>query len=228
MQLVAFRVQNFRSIVDTGWHQLAHDNITSLIGQNESGKTSILEALKAFHDGNLIEDMLRSDLSLPNVTCQFSFSLKEIEKRIARVDDLTANKAEFVERLGIPVEAYEYVAAQSIYLLMAKPKPAEKQNSQPAIAGVGGACEAALDTCQDTSYGTLTCLEIDSCIGACGDATCSNLCVYDGAAASQDLYIALNSCANTECPTGDPTCYATVLGAGGACETEMTDCSADN
>ena len=52
MQLVAFRVQNFRSIVNTGWHQLAHDNITSLIGQNESGKTSVLEALKAFHDAN--------------------------------------------------------------------------------------------------------------------------------------------------------------------------------
>ncbi|MCK4747331.1 MAG: AAA family ATPase, partial [Bacteroidales bacterium] len=65
MQLIGFRIQNFRSIVDSGWQQLAHDNITSLIGQNESGKTSILEGLKAFHDGQLIEDMLRSDLSLP-------------------------------------------------------------------------------------------------------------------------------------------------------------------
>jgi predicted ATP-dependent endonuclease of OLD family len=82
MQLVSFRIQNFRSIVDTGWHQLAHDNITSLIGQNESGKTSILEALKAFHDGRLIEDMLRSDLSLPVVTCKFNFSYEEIENRL--------------------------------------------------------------------------------------------------------------------------------------------------
>jgi len=82
MQLVAFRVQNFRSIVDTGWHQLAHDNITSLIGQNESGKTSILEALKAFHDGRLIEDMLRSDLSLPVVSCKFSFQFSDIENLI--------------------------------------------------------------------------------------------------------------------------------------------------
>ena len=82
MRLVAFRVQNFRSVVDTGWHQLAHDNITSLIGQNESGKTSILEALKAFHDGSLIEDMLRSDLSLPEVSCRFSFSFTDIENRI--------------------------------------------------------------------------------------------------------------------------------------------------
>ncbi len=82
MQLVSFRVQNFRSIVDTGWHALAHDNITSLIGQNESGKTSILEALKAFHDGILIEDMLRSDLSLPVVTCKFNFVYADIENRI--------------------------------------------------------------------------------------------------------------------------------------------------
>ena len=76
MQLIGFRIQNFRSIVDTGWQQLAHDNITSLIGQNESGKTSILEGLKAFHDGHLIEDMLRSDLSLPVVSCQFKFAMK--------------------------------------------------------------------------------------------------------------------------------------------------------
>jgi len=82
MQLDAFRIQNFRSIVDTDWLQLAHDNITSLIGQNESGKTSILEGLKAFHDGNLIEDMLRSDLALPMVTCRFTFEYADIENRI--------------------------------------------------------------------------------------------------------------------------------------------------
>jgi predicted ATP-dependent endonuclease of OLD family len=84
MHLVSFRIQNFRSIVDTGWHNLAHDNITSLIGQNESGKTSILEALKAFHDGNLIEDMLRSDLSLPVVSCKFSCTYAEIQNYIEK------------------------------------------------------------------------------------------------------------------------------------------------
>jgi len=82
MHLLAFRVQNFRSIVDTGWHQLAHDNITALIGQNESGKTSILEAIKAFHDGSLIEDMLRSDLSLPVVSCKFRFQFAELDNHI--------------------------------------------------------------------------------------------------------------------------------------------------
>ncbi len=82
MHLVSFRIQNFRSIVDTGWHTLAHDNITSLIGQNESGKTSILEALMAFHDGRLIEDMLRSDLSMPVVNCKFNFKFADIENHL--------------------------------------------------------------------------------------------------------------------------------------------------
>jgi predicted ATP-binding protein involved in virulence len=72
MKLVAFRIRNFRSIVDSGWQTLSPDNITCLIGQNESGKTSILESLKVFHSGIISEDVLRSDLSLPEVSCRFS------------------------------------------------------------------------------------------------------------------------------------------------------------
>jgi len=72
MKLIAFRIRNFRSIVDTGWQNLSPDNITCLIGQNESGKTSVLEALKVFYSGVISEDILRSDLSLPEVSCRFS------------------------------------------------------------------------------------------------------------------------------------------------------------
>lgn len=72
MKLIAFRIRNFRSIVDTGWQSLSPDNITCLIGQNESGKTSILEGLKVFYTGMISEDVLRSDLSLPQVSCRFS------------------------------------------------------------------------------------------------------------------------------------------------------------
>lgn len=71
MRLIAFRIRNFRSITDTGWQSLSPDNITCLIGQNESGKTSILEALKVFYTGIISEDVLRSDLSLPEVSCRF-------------------------------------------------------------------------------------------------------------------------------------------------------------
>lgn len=64
---------------------------------------------------------------------------EEMETRIARLGDLKANKAEFEERGGIPREAYEYVAAKEIFLLMAKPKPAERQNSTPVVEGPDGA-----------------------------------------------------------------------------------------
>lgn len=72
IKLTAFRIRNFRSIVDTGWQTLSPDNITCLIGQNESGKTSILEGLRVFYTGIITEDVLRSDLSLPKVSCRFS------------------------------------------------------------------------------------------------------------------------------------------------------------
>src|SRR5664279_177932 len=71
MKLKAFRIKNFRSIVDTGWQNISPDNITCLIGQNESGKTSVLEGLKVFYSGIISEDVLRSDLTLPEVSCRF-------------------------------------------------------------------------------------------------------------------------------------------------------------
>ena len=72
MKLSAFRIRNFRSIVDTGWQSISPDNITCLIGQNESGKTSVLEGLRVFYTGIITEDVLRSDLSLPEVSCRFT------------------------------------------------------------------------------------------------------------------------------------------------------------
>ena len=45
MPLIAFRITNFRSVVDSGWVSFSADDVTVLVGQNESGKTSILQAL---------------------------------------------------------------------------------------------------------------------------------------------------------------------------------------
>ena len=78
MKLLAFNIQNYRSIIHSGWRNLAHDNITALIGQNESGKTSVLEALQSFYDGIIHDDVLRSDLSLPIVSCTFDLGKKPI------------------------------------------------------------------------------------------------------------------------------------------------------
>lgn len=77
MRLIAFRIWHFRSIVDSGWNQLSTDNITGIIGQNESGKTSILEALQSFYTGEITDEVLRSDLTLPIVSCSFELPAED-------------------------------------------------------------------------------------------------------------------------------------------------------
>ncbi len=79
MKLSAFRIRNFRSMIDSKITHLSSDNITTLIGQNESGKTTILEALHSFSNGIIVEDMLRSDSSLPVICCYFEFNGKYLK-----------------------------------------------------------------------------------------------------------------------------------------------------
>ena len=40
MRLVKFKVENFRSVIDSGW--IDAEQVTALIGVNESGKTNLL------------------------------------------------------------------------------------------------------------------------------------------------------------------------------------------
>jgi predicted ATP-dependent endonuclease of OLD family len=71
MKINAFHIRNYRSIVDSRKCFLSPDYITALIGQNESGKTSVLEALRSFYEGTITDDVLRSDLTFPEITCTF-------------------------------------------------------------------------------------------------------------------------------------------------------------
>jgi AAA15 family ATPase/GTPase len=50
-----FRIKNYKSIMDSGDCYLT-DGITVLAGKNESGKTSILEALSDFDSANSIRE----------------------------------------------------------------------------------------------------------------------------------------------------------------------------
>lgn len=80
MRLQAFRIKKFRSIKDTGWQNFSSDNITGLIGQNEAGKTAILEALYSFPTAEISQDVLRSDGTMPEVSCSFQVSWDDIKE----------------------------------------------------------------------------------------------------------------------------------------------------
>nr|WP_275882701.1 AAA family ATPase [Halorhabdus sp. BNX81] len=58
VRISEIRIQNFRNIRDTGYIEL--ENVTTLIGKNESGKTSTLEAIRSF---STEYDYIERDLS---------------------------------------------------------------------------------------------------------------------------------------------------------------------
>jgi predicted ATP-dependent endonuclease of OLD family len=56
MEIEAIRVQNFRCVRDSG--KIAFNSgVTFLIGENESGKSAILDALTHFNYGQKIQDV---------------------------------------------------------------------------------------------------------------------------------------------------------------------------
>lgn len=84
MKLLEFRIENFRSIIDTNWCPFSHDGITVLIGQNESGKSSILAALKKTlgADNSLEDDDLRIAAPLPKVSLRFEMAFEDLGDRL--------------------------------------------------------------------------------------------------------------------------------------------------
>jgi len=60
MRLTQVRIQNYKSIVDTEWVPI-EDDITTLLGRNESGKTSFLEAIRYFDQDREIQDRELND-----------------------------------------------------------------------------------------------------------------------------------------------------------------------
>jgi len=104
MKLTSFKIKNFKSIIDTDWCYLSIDNITGLIGQNESGKSSILEALNCFFLGDMNADFLRNDDSFPEISCVFTLSEDELTEYFKEFPISESLKKHFKEskwRIGI-------------------------------------------------------------------------------------------------------------------------------
>lgn len=82
MKLTKFRIKNYKSIVDSGDCYPA-EKVTILAGKNESGKSSILEALNDFSLNTKISDKairIEDDQSRPEIEITFKVDRIEISK----------------------------------------------------------------------------------------------------------------------------------------------------
>ncbi|MBL7909586.1 MAG: AAA family ATPase [Bacteroidia bacterium] len=80
MKIKKFRIKNYKSIIDTGECWL-EDGLTIFAGKNESGKTSILEALEDFNvDRDITSESkpLGSDTLIPEISITFIIEEKDL------------------------------------------------------------------------------------------------------------------------------------------------------
>ena len=99
MEIKAFKVTNYRSITDSGWIDL--EDLTVLVGKNESGKTSLLRALHKFNPFNPEPYSLDKEWPKGNrkardqkaIVCSVRFQLDAVEqKEISAQVDADASK----------------------------------------------------------------------------------------------------------------------------------------
>ena len=82
MRLSSFRIQKFKSIIDTGVCHLSEtDNVVVLAGQNEAGKSAVIEALDFFCNGasEKFEKLQKRKEDDPEIECHFTLTETDIE-----------------------------------------------------------------------------------------------------------------------------------------------------
>lgn len=87
MKLISFKVEEFRSIATTGWLPFSVDGVTALVGQNESGKSAILDALHAAFgsSGNVSSDDFRRGGGLSGAALRVSLTAEELSEVCAEL-----------------------------------------------------------------------------------------------------------------------------------------------
>ncbi|WHP39123.1 MAG: AAA family ATPase [Mollicutes bacterium] len=111
MKLIKFRIQNYKSIIDTDYCSLTSP-ITILAGKNESGKTTVLEALTDFNlNRKITEDKFpieKPDVQ-PSITMKFEISNEEFETSALKKFFKNDFKSPYlVEITKTPPENYDF------------------------------------------------------------------------------------------------------------------------
>lgn len=89
MKVKSFKIESFRSIKSTSWLPFSLDGVTVLLGQNESGKSSILEALNFGFAVNseINESDFRTDEELPSVALRLILDDADITAACELLDE---------------------------------------------------------------------------------------------------------------------------------------------
>src|SRR3989344_4633519 len=84
MKLISFQIKGFKSVIDSAVCSLSeNDNTTVLAGQNEAGKSAVLEALDFFKNGpgtDFVKLQKRLDSPNTEVICTFNLNNEDIVK----------------------------------------------------------------------------------------------------------------------------------------------------
>jgi predicted ATP-dependent endonuclease of OLD family len=97
MKIQKFRIKNYKSIIDSGDCYLEKD-LTIFAGKNESGKSSILEALRDFNAGIAIAadaKPLKNSSSLPEINVVIEYEKEELLKYFKAISihrDISGNR----------------------------------------------------------------------------------------------------------------------------------------
>ena len=88
MKVKKFRIKNYKSIIDSGDCYLT-SNVTVLAGKNESGKTSILEALEDFNINSEIRkdaNPIKDEKTVPKISVTFAIEKADLQKIYNNID----------------------------------------------------------------------------------------------------------------------------------------------
>ena len=87
MKIKKVRIKNYKSIIDSGDCYFTND-ITIFAGKNESGKTSILEALYDFNTDRVIKDTVKSiknEKAIPEISVTFEIEKNDLNEIFSNI-----------------------------------------------------------------------------------------------------------------------------------------------
>ena len=117
VKIIKFRIKNYKSIKDSGECYLSN-GLTILAGKNESGKTSILEALEDFDTDNEIREEaipIHFDQEKPEITLLLQVSKKEINEIAEELKIDLGNEINVIELKKRFEEGYKIINHEEIF-----------------------------------------------------------------------------------------------------------------